>query len=66
MMKCPIYNAVNACTVNSNCLFLRNGGCAIVLSATIAEENKRQMAALSQQVQSLSYQLSDLTQRLGR
>jgi hypothetical protein len=57
MLKCPIYNTTNACDVNNNCLFLRDGGCAIVLAATIAEENKRTMASIMGQIDALDYKL---------
>lgn len=60
MLKCPIYNTINACDINSNCLFLRNGGCAIVLSATISEENKKQIMALTQQINNFEYKLDRL------
>lgn len=64
MQKCPIYNTINACDVNSNCLFLRNGGCAIVLGATISEENKKQITALTQQLGNLEYKLDRLIDAL--
>ena len=53
MQKCPIYNTIGACTVNSNCLFLRNGGCAVVLAPIIAEENKKKITALSQKMDNI-------------
>ena len=64
MLKCPIYNTVNACDLNSNCLFLRNGGCAIVLGATISEENKKQITALSQQMHDIENQLDQIMRTL--
>lgn len=64
MQKCPIYNTVNACDLNSDCLFLRNGGCAIVLAPIIAEENKKQITALSQQLGNLEYKLDRLIDAL--
>ena len=39
MGECPVYNIDDACTVNKNCLFLRDGSCAIVIAPLIAEEN---------------------------
>ena len=66
MKKCPIYNTINACDLNSNCLFLRNGGCAIVLAPLIAEDNQKKIVALSQQLTNLEYKLSNLINTLQR
>lgn len=65
MLKCPIYNTVNACDVNSNCLFLRNGGCAIVLAATIAEENKKTMISIMGQLNDFDRKLRLIGQHLN-
>lgn len=60
MLKCPIYNSTNACDVHSDCLFLRNGGCSLVLSATIAEENQKKLKTLESQLVNLDYKLNSI------
>ena len=63
-LKCPIYNSTNACDMNSNCLFLRNGGCAIVLGATLADENKKKVNQLSDKIDTIDYNLRQLLNTL--
>ncbi len=64
--KCPIYNSTNACQVNSNCLFLRNGGCAIVLGATLAEENAKAIKKLENQLNNIEYNLQIINNNIRR
>jgi|TARA_B100001964_G_C14051013_1_gene517032 hypothetical protein len=66
LKKCPIYNATNACDVNPNCLFLRDGGCAIVLAGTIAEENKGKISQLKQQLDTIEYNVRSIADSLER
>lgn len=56
--KCPIYNSTNACDIHGDCLFLRNGGCSLVLSATIAEENQHTLINLEAQINNLENKLN--------
>jgi hypothetical protein len=65
MNRCPIYNSVGACDMHSDCLFLRNGGCAIVLAATLADENSKEIKRLSSKLDSLEYNLSLILRKLG-
>jgi hypothetical protein len=60
MLRCPIYNSTNACDVHSDCLFLRNGGCSLVLSATIAEENREKLRTLETRLFDLDYKLNSI------
>lgn len=60
MSKCPIYNTHNACDANRDCLFLRNGGCAVVLGATLAEENKKKLNSLDSDIDDLRRTLNNL------
>lgn len=64
--KCPIYNSPNACQTNSSCLFLRNGGCAIVLGATLAEDNAKEIKRLSNQLNNIEYQLQNILNNMRR
>lgn len=59
--KCPIYDSLNACDTQ-NCLFLRSGGCAIVLAAILAEENNKKLADISSRLADIEYTL-DLIRR---
>jgi len=58
MLRCPIYNSTNACDLHSDCLFLRNAGCSLVLSATIAEENKNVLKNLEVQMNNLESKIN--------
>ncbi len=64
MLKCPIYNAHNACDVNPDCLFLRNAGCAIVLGATATFENQEKIGILEQQLNTIDHNLRLIAQSL--
>ena len=60
MLKCPFYNDYNACQTHSDCLFLRKGGCAIVLAATIGEANKEKLENLESEIQNIKSKLHSL------
>lgn len=66
MQKCPIYNTTNACDVNPTCLFLRNGGCAVVLAATLAEQSMNEVKRLSDQVSGIQGQLQIIANSIER
>ena len=66
MSKCPIYNTANACDLNPDCLFLRVGGCAIVMSATIAIENQKKIDRLEKQLRDIDYNVLSIAQLLQR
>lgn len=57
-LKCPFYNTTNACNLNKNCLFLRNGGCAIILAATMAEANQKAVQQLGNRLDSIEHNVS--------
>lgn len=60
MKKCPIYDSTNACTENPNCLFLRQGGCTLILSATIAEDNQKKLIQLERKIDELDYMIRNI------
>lgn len=62
MQRCPISH--NACTMHSDCLFLRAGGCAIVLAPQIAEENSKQIKKLSKKLDAIDYNLQVIASQL--
>jgi hypothetical protein len=64
MNKCPFYNSYSACTTHPDCLFLRKGGCAIVLAPQIAEQNQQEIKNLQSQLSNIEYLLNDLINRL--
>jgi hypothetical protein len=63
---CPIYNTGNACDVHRNCLFLRNGGCAVVLGATLAEENAKAIKKLENQLSTIEHNLQVINNNIRR
>ncbi len=65
-LKCPIYNDTSACDKNRNCLWLRTGGCAIVLAATIGEENSKRIKQLESEISHLSGQITNLQNMISR
>lgn len=65
-LKCPIYNSYAACKENPDCLFLREGGCAVILGMQAAHKNQDTLHALQTQIQSLHYSLEQLTNATRR
>ena len=65
MSRCPIYNLTNACDVHSDCLFLRNGGCSLVLSVMIAEDNQKKLDSLESQLFNLETKIAWIINKLG-
>jgi hypothetical protein len=65
MTRCPIYDSTNACSTHSDCLFLRNGGCAILLGAEIADENSKMIKQLQTQISDLTDLVNDIAARLA-
>ena len=65
-LYCPIFpNEQNPCN-NHSCLFYRNEGCAIVLAATISDENRTKIAELNQKIDNLNYDIQEIKQKLFR
>lgn len=63
MLKCPIYDDSVNCEYQ-NCLFLRRGGCAIVLAATISEENQKAIGVIESKIDQLEATLYDIQNTL--
>jgi hypothetical protein len=66
LSRCPIYNNVMACDTHPDCLFLRNGGCAVVLAATLGDENQKDIKQLRSEVQDVGAMLRGLIDALNR
>ena len=64
MSKCPFNSIVGDC--NENCLFLRKGGCVLILAATIAEENNENISSLSQQISDIEFKLKQINNNLSQ
>lgn len=60
MLRCPIYNSTTACDVHGDCLLLRNGGCSLVLAATIAEKNQKKLEDIELKLGNLESQLNSI------
>jgi hypothetical protein len=63
---CPILNTTDACNTHKNCLFLRNGGCAVVLSAVLAEKADTKIDELMTHVKSAENEIRSLRAELRR
>jgi len=66
MPTCPIYNSSSACDAHPDCLFLRRGGCAVLLGATIAEDNKKKIVTLESKLDAIDYNLRLLIDAFNR
>lgn len=54
-LKCPFYGNTTGCT--DECLFMRTGGCAIILSAINSEDNNARVEELENQVSNMENKL---------
>lgn len=63
-MKCPIYNDNFACSRHPDCLFNKNGGCAIVLAATISDDNQRAIQGLKNDIEELKFLLYKIERKM--
>ena len=63
-LKCPFYGNTTDC--NDECLFLRDGGCAIILAATIGDENKIKIEELSHQMINIDNKLNQIISVLNQ
>ncbi len=63
--RCPIYNSTDACNIHSDCLFLRNGDCSVVLSVTIAKDNQKKLRDLEIQLDGVEYKLNSIIQAVN-
>ena len=61
---CPIYNSPMACGEHPNCLFLRQGGCAVVLSAILSDQCNKEVQTLNARVANLENSISQLVYEL--
>ena len=52
-LKCPIYNSYNACAAHPDCAFLRTDNCAVLVSASLAEENAKEVQRLSKKMDAM-------------
>lgn len=52
MTFCPIINQYNC---RQDCFFLRNGGCALVLAATISDANQKKINNLERKLDDIIY-----------
>lgn len=63
--KCPFFpNDYNPCDTK-DCFLKRNGGCAIILAATIAEENKRKIEKIDEKMDSIDYKVRIINDNIG-
>jgi len=64
-LYCPIFpNEQNPCN-NHKCLFYRNEGCAIVLAATLADENRININKLNQKIDNLDNDIQEIKRKLS-
>ncbi len=52
-LKCPIFNSYNSCAAHPDCIFLRKDNCAILLSASLAEENAKEVQRLCKKMDAM-------------
>ncbi len=64
--KCPIYNSTNACNENPDCLFRRQGGCAIILGLEIDIENEKRLKDLQDQLSILDHNVRLIAQAMNQ
>lgn len=61
MSYCPIIQQHHC---NPNCLFLRNAGCALVLAATISDDNNRKIKDLEYKIDQIIYNQGILERKI--
>lgn len=66
MGRCPIYDSDRACDQHRDCLFLRNGGCAIVLGMQKAFDNEKRLKSLEGTVHAIHNNLLSLIDYFNR
>jgi hypothetical protein len=64
MLKCPIYDQEGACEIHKDCMFLRNENCAIVVTATMTDENNTRIHGLSKRITQLDQKLTRIMRHL--
>jgi len=65
-LRCPIYDSTTACDTHKDCLLRRNAGCALVLAATIGEENRKHLQSVEAQLGDVQRKLNVLINAAGR
>lgn len=65
MLKCPFYDSYSACSLHSDCLFLKEGGCSLVLSVTIGEENQKKLKSVETELNNLNYKVDSIMNTLN-
>ncbi|MDP2736476.1 MAG: hypothetical protein Q8O59_01670 [bacterium] len=62
MLYCPIVQQYNC---HPNCLFLRSGGCSMVLAATISDSNEQKIKTLEYKLDQIVYNQSILERKIN-
>lgn len=65
-LVCPIYNSSNACTQHSNCLFLRQGGCAIILAMNFGAKNQELLEKIDRRLSAVEQNIRTIANALNR
>lgn len=65
MARCPIYDSANACDQHRDCLFLRQGGCAIILGMKAALANEEKLDSITQRLAVIDHNLRLIAQALN-
>jgi len=67
ILKCPFYpTEINPCTTHNDCLFNRVGGCAIVLAALNAIDNKEKLNEVIDKLLDIEDELERLKRKLPK
>jgi uncharacterized Rmd1/YagE family protein len=66
MARCPIYDSPTACDQHRDCLFLRDGGCAIVLSMQKAFDNEKRLKNIEETVAAIHNNVRSIIDYLNR
>ena len=64
--KCPIYNSYAACDENPDCVFLRTGGCAVILGMDKSFDNEQKLAEIQTQLNTVTSNLHNIINGLNQ
>lgn len=63
MFHCPFYNSYDACATFTDCVFRRDSGCVLVISAESIEEEKEKVKEIEQRLSRIENALQALLDR---